>query len=129
MFAINVQVTAVTGVAVRFDIKLLTALSAGTAITSQPCDSTNPPLDAGVLCRTGGTTTEGNILFPFVTNNDESGATNAFPTNVIQQFGNLIPEGLETQELVLRSAQGMTVRQITGTTVGSFAWLAVITQE
>ena len=128
LFHINLSLSAVTGVALRFDVKKTTAQSVGTAITAQPADSTNPAL-SGVLLATGATVTEGAILYPVTTQNDELTAANTAIANYLMQFGNLAIEGMETQEYRLRPGEGMTVKQITTSTVGSFAWLLVFTVE
>jgi hypothetical protein len=129
MFAIDLALAAVTGVAVRFDFKRATAHTAGTGITPEKADSASANLDAGITVKTGATVTEGNLLWPFTTNNDEVGATMAFPTNLIQQYGNLMMEGNEVRELTVRQNEGLTVKQITSTIVGSFGWIMVFTVE
>lgn len=129
MFAIDLALAAVTGVAVRFDFKRATAHSAGTAVTPEKADSTSAALDAGITVKTGATVTEGNLLWPFTTSNDEVGATTAFPSNLIQQYGNLMMEGNEVRELTVRTNEGLTVKQITSSTVGSFGWIMVFTVE
>lgn len=128
LFHINLSLAAVTGVAVRFDVRRSTAQSAGTAITPITADTNNPAL-ANVLVATGATVTNGGLLYPITTQNDEIAASNAAIANYMMQFGNLALEGLETQELRLRPGEGMTVQQITNTIVGSFAWLAAFTVE
>src|SRR3954451_8051596 len=129
MFAIDLALAAVTGVAVRFDFKRATAHSVGTLVVPEKADSGSANLDAGITVRTGATVTEGNLLWPFTTNNDEVGATTAFPSNLIQQYGNLMMEGNEVRELTVRQNEGLTVKQITSTTVGSFGWIMVFTVE
>lgn len=128
LFHINLSLTAVTGVAVRFDVKKTTAQSVGTAITANSADSTNPAL-SGIQIATGATVTEGAILYPITTQNDELTAANTAIANYLMQFGNLALEGIEQQEYRLRPGEGMTVKQITNTTVGSFAWLMAFTVE
>lgn len=128
LFHINLSLSAVTGVAVRFDVKKTTAQSAGTAITANSADSTNPAL-SGVQIATGATVTEGAILYPITTQNDEITAANTAIANYLMQFGNLALEGIEQQEYRLRPGEGMTIKQITSTTVGSFAWLMAFTVE
>lgn len=128
LFHINLSLAAVTGVAERFDVKKITAHSGGTAITPQSCDSDNPAIPGQITAATGATSvTEGPILYPITTQNDELTAANTATANYFMQGLNLQPEGIEVQELRLRPGQGMTVKQITSSTVGSFAWLAVIT--
>lgn len=128
LFHINLSLSAVTGVAVRFDVKKTTAQSVGTAITANSADSTNPAL-SGVQIATGATVTEGAILYPIATQNDEITAANTAIANYLMQFGNLALEGIEQQEYRLRPGEGMTIKQITSTTVGSFAWLMAFTVE
>lgn len=128
LFHINLSLAAVTGVAVRFDVKKTTAQSVGTAITANSADSANPAL-SGIQIATGATVTEGAILYPITTQNDELTAANTAIANYLMQFGNLALEGIEQQEYRLRPGEGMTVKQITNTTVGSFAWLMAFTVE
>lgn len=128
LFHINLSLAAVTGVAVRFDAKKTTAQSVGTAITPNSADSSNPAL-SGVTIATGATVTEGAILYPIITQNDEVTAANTAVANYLMQYGNLALEGPETQEYRLRPGEGMTIKQITSTTVGSFAWLLAFTVE
>jgi hypothetical protein len=128
IFHINLSLAAVTGVGLRFDVKKTTAQSVGTAITANSCDSTNPAI-AGLQIATGATVTEGAILYPVITQNDEITAANTAVSNYLMQYGNLALEGAETQEYRLRPGEGMTIKQITSTVVGSFAWLVAFTVE
>lgn len=129
LFLINLQTSSVTGVAIRADFKRITTHSAGTLITPQAADSTNPALPAEVTARTGATVTEGAIMFPLGFANDEIGATQAFPSSILLQGLNFIPEGIETQEIRIRPGEGVTLKQITSSTVGSFAYLIVFTMD
>lgn len=128
MFHINLSLGAVTGVALRFDVKRTTAQSVGTAITAQSADSSNPAL-SNILIATGATVTEGAILYPIITQSDEVTAANTAVANYLMQYGNLAIEGQELQEYRLRPGEGLTVKQITSSTVGSFAWLLALTVE
>ena len=129
MFIVNLALAAITGVAVRFDIKKTTAQSGGTAITAQIVDPDDPALPAQILIATNATVTEGALLFPITCANDEVGLTQNFPSTLLLQAVNWMPEGLEIKELKLKEGQGMTVKQITSTTVGSFGWLIVFVVE
>lgn len=130
LYHINLALAAITGVAERFDVKKITAHSGGTAITPQSCDSDNPAIPAQITAATGATSvTEGALLYPITTQNDELTAANTAVANFLMQGLNLQPEGIEVQEFRLRPGQGITVKQITSSTVGSFAWLAVITVD
>jgi len=130
MFLINLALTTVTGVALRQDVKRFSAVhTGGTAITPQPCDTTNPALPAGVTVKTGATLTDVTLLFPIVFTNDETGATQAFPTTALQAGINWLPEGQEVQEIRLREGEGVTIKNITSTTVGSYAYMLVFTLD
>ena len=128
LFMINTQLSSVTGVAVRADVKKITAHSGGTSITAQSCDSTNAAIPAQITTRTAATSvTEGALMFPLTFTNDEAGATQAFPSTQLMAGLNWVPEGVEIQEIRLREGEGITVKIITSTTVGQFAWLLVFT--
>lgn len=127
LYLINMQLSAVTGVAVRQDFKRFSAVhSAGTLITPTTCDSANAALPAGVTCRTGATLTDVTTLFPLTFANDEVGATQAFPSVQLQAGVNWLPEGGEVQEIRLREGEGVTVKNITSTVVGSFSYMFVV---
>ena len=125
----NTGLTAVTGVGLQFDIKRITAVSGGAAITPQIADSTDTAI-ASVTVQTAPTAvTEGAVLYSWFTTNDEVGVTNAFPSSFIQGATNLMPVGNEIKELTLNQNEGVTVKQITSSAVGSFAVLMVVTKE
>lgn len=128
LFMINTQLSSVTGVAVRADLKKITAHSGGSSITCQSCDSTNPALPAQITVRSAATSvTEGALLFPLTFTNDEAGATQAFPSTQLMAGLNWVPEGVEIQEIRLREGEGITIKIITNSSVGQFAWLVVFT--
>ena len=130
LYHINLALAAITGVAVRFDVKKATAASGGTAITPVSCDSDNPAFPGTVVVSTGTTSvTEGAILYPLTTQNDEITAANTAVANYLMAMTNMQPEGPEIQEFRLRPGEGFTVKQITSSTVGSFAWFAVVTVD
>ena len=128
LFHINLALTAITGVAIRFDVKRATAVSVGTAITPVSCDS-DDTLPSGITVATGATVTEGALLYPVTTQNDEITAVNTAVANYLAMMINLQPEGPEIKELRLRPGEGMTVKQITSSTVGTFGWLVVFTVD
>lgn len=128
LFQINLSLGAITGVALRFDIRRSTVQSAGTAITPVSAD-TDDILPAGITVATGATVTNGGLLFPFTTQSDELTASNAAVANYLTQYGNLMMESAEIKELRLRPGEGFTVQQITSSTVGSFAWLMAFTVD
>jgi hypothetical protein len=128
IFAINLQTAAITGVTIRFDVKRITTLTGGTAITPATMDTTNAAL-TGVTVATGGVVTEGALLFPWLSVNEENTLTQALTIAAFQQMNNLILEGNEVQEPVLRPGEGLTVKQATTSIVGTYAWLIAFTVE
>lgn len=128
LFIINTQLSTVTGVALRSDVKRATAHSGGTVVTPASADSANPAIPAQITVRTAATSvTESTLLFPLTYTNDEVGATQAFPSAQLMAGLNWFPEGAEVQEVRLREGEGLTIKQITNSTVGQFAWLIVFT--
>lgn len=128
LYQINLQTTAATGVALRFDMKRATAVSGGTSITPVSCD-TDDTLPAGITAVTNGTVTESSLLYPYTTTSDEVNAANTAVANFLSAGISWQPEGSEIKELRLRPGEGFTVKQITSSTVGSFAWLIVFTVD
>lgn len=128
LFQINVQLSAVTGVALRFSAFRSTAQSAGTSITPVSADL-DDVLPVGISVATGATVTNSSLLFPYVTNSDEVTAGNTAVSNYLTQYNNLLLDSPEIKELRLRPSQGFTVQQITSSTVGSFAWLMAFTVD
>jgi hypothetical protein len=125
LFIINNSLASVTGVACRFDVKQISALSVGTAVTPLSADSGQVALPAQITCKTGATVTEGALWFPITVANDEVGATQAFPSSQLMAGFNWVPEGSEIKEITLNEGEGITVKQITSSIVGSFSWLLV----
>jgi len=129
LFLINAQLTAVTGVGLQYDVKRISTLTGGTAITPNPADTADGAM-TGFTCASGGTVTEGVLLYSWYTMNDEVGLTAAAAVGgYLQASISMQPEGNEVKELNLRNGEGFTVKQITNSTVGSYGALAVVTVE
>ena len=128
LYQINLSLTAVTGVALRFSAFRTTAQSAGTTVTPALVD-TDDTLPAGITVVTGGTITNSSLLFPYVTQSDEMTAANTAVANYLSQYNNLMFESSEIKELRLRPGEGFTIQQITSSTVGSFGWIMVFTVD
>lgn len=131
LFAVNLRVTAATGVMLRFDTFKITAHSGGTVVTPEKMDSDNTDLPAQITVRTGATSvTLGNRFFGLPMINEEIGATGtlAVGTHILQGL-NLLFESERIQEIILRENEGLAVRQITSNTAGTYGWLLVFTVE
>lgn len=131
LYLINTAAAAITGVALQFDLKKVTAVTVGTgtALTVQQMDSADTALATTTVATKAQTVTEGAVLYSYWTNNDEIGATNAFPTSVSQNGQNLIPDIPGVKKPTFRVNEGFTLKQITTSVVGSYGVLAVITRE
>jgi hypothetical protein len=128
LFAINLQTVALVGVVTRFDIKKCTAASSGNALTINAFDSQSSAL-TNITAITNGTVAEGNLLFPWITSNEEETAVPALSKTLFQQGINILIEGDEIHSLVLRPGEGLTVKQITNSILGNFGWLMIFTAE
>jgi hypothetical protein len=127
LFLQNTHLTAVTGVGVQFRIGRITAApTGGTAITPVPADSADGALSGLTVVHTTTTATITSTLFDWFTNNDE--VVPASPMFTWQNGVNILPEGPEVKELTLRTNEGITVQNLTSTTVGSYGVLAVVTK-
>lgn len=126
LFPINNTLGAVTGVMCRFELHKITAHSSGSDITPLACDSSNS-LPAGITVKSAATISGSTLVFPINLTNDEIGATNAFPTATIAAGTNWIPEADGMEYFTLRNGEGISIKQITNSTVGYFSWLVVFT--
>jgi len=123
---VNMSLTAITGVGVELDFMRATSQSSGTVITPQKADTADANLAAGIHIATGATIAEGAVMWPVTINNDEIALTgNPAP---LSEF-NLIPRGFDIKPLCIRPGEGISIKQITNTTVGLWSVLAVITVE
>lgn len=129
LFAINTTTAAVTGALMRCEGRRTTVQAAGTAITPVAHDTNNAALPGGIAVATGATITDGSLLWPLMLASEEQVATAPSDKNVFLQGLNLMMEGPETQELVLREGQGFGLKQVTNVTVGTWTWVLVFTVE
>jgi len=130
LYMINaVDGTAISGAALRMNVRLITACSGGTDLTAHKHDSDNPDLPAQVLLKTNATVTESSLLFPLTIANDEPLLTAGDLSTQLRAGINWQPDGAEVQDFVLREGQGYTVRQVTNSAVGAYHWFIVFSVE
>ena len=128
----NWQITAVTGVLLEFELKRITARTAGTSVTPRARDSNNS-LTAGITTSHADTAvTESTLLGrPFSAN--EELVLNTLNTTTIRGFNwddNLIYDAREeTEPEILRQNQGMALKQITNSVVGTYTVVIEFTEE
>lgn len=130
---VNAQNTAVTGVVAQFNLLRMTGHSAGTSLTALPMDSQDS-ISGSVTLRTGGTITgeSSNIINSIKYSSDEWGVGAQdveSGDHIMQVFGNLIEQKPGCKPLTLREGEGLTIKQVTNSSIGSFDLILVFTQE
>lgn len=130
IWIMNTKLTAVTGVGVEWDIDTITsAPTGGNTITPFKMDSTNADLaDITIQETPSGGAAKGVTIFPYFASNDE-----VITTQFGAVLGNILPVypaiPKECQDITLRQNQGIQVKQITNSTVGSHYVIIIFTVE
>lgn len=125
LYLINLQTAAVTGVAVRFDLRRVTGTPTMTALTPFQFNTADPAL-AGV---TAGHTvtaglTDGQILRPIMLSTDEQTAAATNIQQIADAINHLGVAHPNMRPKALRPGEAVAIRQPTTATVGSLALLA-----
>lgn len=136
LWILNAQLTAITsGTApatvgmMEFQVKRISAIIGGTAVTPQPTDTVDGALTNYTAVHTATSATEGVQLYSWYTNNDEAGLTGDMWQAMLQQCISSAIDGWEMREIELQPGEGFCVKQITNFTLGQFSVLAVISKE
>lgn len=121
------NVTAVTGVVNRFDIRrsASTTPTGGAAITPVAHNSADPAL-ANVTAYGGATggIVDGSLIESIAVSTEEHTATVADVDRLLQQFPMLAPhQGGWARPMVLRPGEGIGVKQNGAGTVGTLQWI------
>jgi hypothetical protein len=130
---INVQNTAVTGVIADYRLLRCTSHSSGTAITPLAHDTSNTALSGSVTAKTGATIT-GEATAPlrrwqFSTDEWGVGASDVeSSSHDVQMNRSLFETAPKTETITLNANEGITIKQVTNSTVGTFDILVVFTQ-
>lgn len=130
---VNVRRTAVTGVVAEFQALRITSLTGGTAITPLSFD-TQDTLGAGITSSTGGTV-GGEAATPLVRvywSSDEWGPGTLDGEQLEHAFQETTPFYIPrdfTKPITLRAGEGLTIKQITNSSNGSFDVTIIFTQE
>lgn len=130
---VNAQTTAVTGIMAEFRLLRMTGHSAGTTITPQPYD-TSDSLNVNVTARTGGTIAGAAAvnLKRWYWSTDEYGVGAHDVESDDHNQQNLNPHYIaspKTKPITIRAGEGLTINQLTNSTVGTFDLYLVFTQE
>lgn len=130
---INIQNTAVTGVVADYRLLRCTSHSSGTNITPLAHDTADT-LSGSVTVKTNATITgeAANPLRRWQFSTDEWGVgasdveSNSHDTQMNRSLFDTAPK---TKTITLNANEGITIKQVTNSTVGSFDILVVFTQE
>lgn len=128
MLGYNMQISAVTGVACRFNVGLCTGCSGGTLITLKDYDPNRGVVLAPTEARTGATVTGMDVLYGFCINTDEVPAAGG-NQNGLTRVDVLTADQPDLDHGTLRPGMGLTLQQVTSTVVGSWAWQVLFSQE
>lgn len=125
LYAINDNVTAVTGVINQFYFRRVTGTPTMTSVTPYAYNSADPAL-ANVVAGHTATSglTDSSMISRFVVSSEEN---TAVPTNTgmfLQHVANLLPPlHPYGRPLALRPDEGVAVKQIGAGTVGALTWI------
>lgn len=121
--------TAVTGAAMQFDLKRISAIVGGTTVTPNLLDSTDPALTGFTCVHTATSATEGAVLFPFYGSSEESATAQvAMTNNMFVAMTNFIPVVPAIKTPRFNQNEGFALKLSAGT-VGEFVVVAAITKE
>lgn len=121
--------TAVVGAAMQFDLKRISAVVGGTAVTPNLMDSTDAALTGFTCVHTATSATEGAVLFPFYGSSEESvTAQVALSNNMFVAMTNFIPVVPAIKTPRFNQNEGFCLKMSAGT-VGEFVIVAAITKE
>lgn len=124
LYCLNLNITAVTGVIGRFDLRRVTGIPTLTALTAMAFNSADPIL-AGVTAGHTATAglTDGVILQPFVTSSEEITASPTGTQFLLDRLNLLQPSNPNQRPIALRPGEGIAVKQNNAGTVGAFTWI------
>lgn len=131
VWVVNWQAAAVTGVLLEFELKRITARTAGTSVTPAAADSKDS-LSAGITADHASTAvTEGNLVRRVFSANEETkiGALTLENLLSLASHGLIYEKRLGVKGETLRQNQGITVKQITSSTVGTVSVIIEFTDE
>lgn len=122
------QTAAVTGVVLDQQVRRITARTAGTTVTPTAADS-NDTLSSGITADTGSTSvTDGALLQEHITSSEELLPADELATGfLLSKRLYEKPDGMKG--LTLRQNQGVSVKNITSSTVGAMSYLLNFSDE
>ena len=123
----NQTYNAVTGIGLRMEVKRCDTIVGGTALTVKAYDTSRLAQLEAITATTGSTVSNEDLMYAFAMHNDEipltSAGLGATRIDVFTSDQDDLEHGL------LRPGQGITLKQITASTVGTYGWQLIFTQE
>ena len=132
MYLINTQTAGITGINADFRLFRITGHSVGTALTPLTHD-TSDTLSASVTARTGSTVAgeAAAAMYRWMWGTDEWATGPADADSADHSLQNVMPlyeVGLNTKALTLRPGEGISLKQVVNSTVGTFDVILVFTE-
>lgn len=128
----NTQLSGVTGIVADFQLNQIVGHSGGSLLTSRSHDSVDT-IDASVTARAGATVSgEGANYKHWLWSTDEWGPGPADTEAADHSFSSLVPHYRDPglwKAYVLNANEGIHIKQITNSIVGTFDFYMVFTQE
>ena len=120
---------AITGAAIQFDLKRITAITGGTTVTPNLMDSTDSALTGFTCVHTATSATEGAVLFPWYGNSEEPAiSAAALSSATFTAMTNFIPVVPAIKTPRFNQNEGFALKMQAGST-GTFVIVAAITKE
>jgi hypothetical protein len=135
IYLVNAKTTAVTGISGTFEVRRISGHSAGSLVTTIETYETGDVLDAGVTLRTGSTVAgeSANLLWKSVFSTDEHGIDSVSVSSDEHIFQTMFPifvkKTTHAKTITLKTNEGLTIKFLQNSTVGSFDIFCVFTQE
>ena len=123
----NQAITAVTGVGLRMEVKRCDTVVGGSNLAVKAYDTSRLAQLEAITATTGSTVSNEDLMYAFAMHNDEipltSAGLGATRIDVFTSDQDDLEHGL------LRPGQGITLKQITASTIGTYGWQLIFTQE
>jgi len=135
IYLVNAKVAAVTGISGTFEIRRISGHSGGALISSVETYETGDVLDPGITLRTDASVSgeSTNLLWKSVFSTDEHSINTESVSNTEHLFQTMFPifvkKTINTKTITLKTNEGLTIKFLQNSTVGSFDIFCVFTQE
>ena len=131
IWVFNWQIAAVTGVLLEYELRRITARTLGTSITPVAADS-NYSLTASITADHASTAvTDSSLLLRGVCSSEElvQTALQLLNTIVLPKHALIYEQRPDTDPIILRQNQGVVIKNITNSAVGTVSTIVEFTEE